>query len=298
MFFHVNSRKPMLTTRNDSMQAGSMMDHTTETNTPHPPAPPSDISPDMAHADAPDAINRLESEFLAIISHELRSPLAAIKGYAATLRRQGHRLGRAERDEFLQAIDEASDRLELLISRMMQLSRLEAGTIIPHLVPVDSVQLIREAFAAAEYRWGSYPSLAPSHTYIFEPPSQAPMPPVLADLRLQREALDIVLENTVKYSPGGGLVRVTLDTDGVMLTIGMRDQGIGMSSDHLERIFDRFYRVDTRLTHEVGGAGLGLAICKRIMTLQGGDIWAESEPDVGSTFYMTLPLAKPNDERL
>ncbi|HEY1387123.1 MAG TPA: HAMP domain-containing sensor histidine kinase [Ktedonobacterales bacterium] len=278
------------------MQVDSMMENTTEVNSPHPPEPPSDTSAATAYADASYASNRLEGEFLAIISHELRSPLAAIKGYAATLRRQGHRLGRAERDEFLQAIDEASDRLELLISRMMQLSRLEAGTLIPHPAPVDSVQLIREALAAAEYRWGSYPPLAPSHTYAFEMQSQAPMPPVLADLRLQREVLDIVLENTVKYSPGGGLVRVTLDTDGAMLTIGIRDQGIGISSDHLERIFDRFYRVDTRLTREVGGVGLGLAICKRIMALQGGDIWAESEPDVGSTFYMTLPLAKPNDE--
>lgn len=285
-------------TQNDSMQADSMMENTADTNTPLPPAPPSDTSSDAAHADAPDASNRLEGEFLAIISHELRSPLAAIKGYAATLRRQGHRLGRAERDEFLQAIDEASDRLELLISRMMQLSRLEAGTLIPHPVPVDSVQMIREALAAAEYRWGSYPSLAPSHTYTFEMPSQVTMPTVLADLRLQREVLDIVLENTVKYSPDGGLVRVTLDTDGAMLTIGIRDQGIGMSPDHLERIFDRFYRIDASLTREVGGVGLGLAICKRIMALQGGDIWAESEPDVGSTFYMTLPLAKPSDERL
>jgi signal transduction histidine kinase len=287
----------MLTTHNESMQADSMMENTADANTSHPLAPPSDTSSDTAHADAPDASNRLEDEFLAIISHELRSPLAAIKGYAATLRRQGRRIGRAERDEFLQAIDEASDRLEVLISQMMQLSRLKAGALIPHPVPVDSVQLIREALAAAEYRWGSYPSLAPSYTYTFEMPSRVTMPPVLADLRLQREVLDIVLENTVKYSPGGGLVRVTLDTDGDMLTIGIRDQGIGISPDHLERIFDRFYRVDTRLTREVGGVGLGLAICKRIMTLQGGDIWAESEPDVGSTFYMTLPLAKPSDER-
>ena len=274
-----------------------MIENTADANSPHPPESPSDTSSDTAHADAPDASNRLEDEFLAIISHELRSPLAAIKGYAATLRRQGHRIGRAERDEFLQAIDEATDRLELLISRMMQLSRLEAGTLIPHPIPVDIVQLIREAVAAAEYRWGSYPSQAPSYTYTFEPPNQVTMPRVLADLRLQREVLDIVLENTVKYSPGGGLVRVTLDTDGDMLTIGIRDQGIGISPDHLEHIFDRFYRVDTRLTREVGGVGLGLALCKRIMTLQGGEIWAESEPDVGSTFYMTLPLAKPSDER-
>ena len=290
-----------------------MMENSADTNTTHPPTSPSDLSADMladSPADTPadtghaepdadtlHASSRLESEFLAIVSHELRSPLAAIKGYAATLRRHGQRLGRAERDEFLQAIDEASDRLEKLISRMMELARLEAGTLVPQPVPVDCVQLVREALAAAEYRWGSYPPVAPSQTYTFELPSQVSMPPALADLRLQREVLDIVLENTVKYSPDGGVIRVTLDTDGDMLTIAIRDHGIGIPPDHLERIFDRFHRVDTRLTREVGGAGLGLAICKRIMALQGGDIWAESEPDVGSTFYMTLPLAQPNDER-
>ena len=284
-----------------------MMENSADTNTTHPPTSPSnmlaetpaDTPADTEHADvdAPHESSRLESEFLAIVSHELRSPLAAIKGYAATLRRHGQRLGRAERDEFLQAIDEASDRLEQLISRMMELARLEAGTLVPQPVPVDCVQLVREALAAAEYRWGSYPPVAPSQTYTFELPSQVTMPPALADLRLQREVLDIVLENTVKYSPDGGAIRVTLDTDGDMLTIAIRDHGIGIPPDHLERIFDRFHRVDTRLTREVGGAGLGLAICKRIMALQGGDIWAESEPDVGSTFYMTLPLARPNDER-
>ena len=284
-----------------------MMENNADTNTTHPPTSPSnmlaetpaDTPADTEHADvdAPHESSRLESEFLAIVSHELRSPLAAIKGYAATLRRHGQRLGRAERDEFLQAIDEASDRLEQLISRMMELARLEAGTLVPQPVPVDCVQLVREALAAAEYRWGSYPPVAPSQTYTFELPSQVTMPPALADLRLQREVLDIVLENTVKYSPDGGAIRVTLDTDGDMLTIAIRDHGIGIPPDHLERIFDRFHRVDTRLTREVGGAGLGLAICKRIMALQGGDIWAESEPDVGSTFYMTLPLARPNDER-
>lgn len=273
-----------------------MVENTGDADTTLLPSPVADTPSETVYAEAPTASSQLESEFLATISHELRSPLAAIKGYAATLRRHGHRLGRAERDEFLQAIDEASDRLELLISRMMELSRLETGTLTPHLVPVDSVHLIREALTAAEYRWGSDPTVDPSRTYTFEPPSQMTMPPVLADLRLQREVFDIVLENTVTYSPGGGLVRVTLDTDGVMLTIGIQDHGIGIPSNHLERIFDRFHRIDTRLTREVGGVGLGLAICKRIMALQGGDIWAESEPDVGSTFYMTLPLAKPNDE--
>jgi signal transduction histidine kinase len=281
------------------MQADNMMENFDDANQPHPPRPPSDTP----YTVAPYEIGRLESEFLAIISHELRSPLAAIKGYAATLRRHGHKLGRVERDEFLQAIDEASDRLEVLIARMLELSRLEAGTIKPNLAPVDIVPVINEALVAAEHRWGAYLPITsartgtPSQTYAFEPPIQQTMPLVLADLRLHREALDIVLENTVKYSPGGGTARVTLESDGKMMTIAVQDDGIGIPPDHLERIFDRFHRVDTRLTREVGGTGLGLAICKRIMALQGGDIWATSEPDTGSTFYMTLPLAKPTNEK-
>ncbi len=267
-----------------------MTDNPVDADQAHPPTSPSEA----ANVETSYETRRLESEFLATISHELRSPLAAIKGYAATLRRHGHKLGRAERDEFLQAIDQASDRLELLISRLMELSRLEAGTLRPNLVPVDVIHLIREALAAAEHRWG--PDTLGANAYSFESPNQEAMPLALADLRLQREVLDIVLENAVKYSPGGGVIRVTLEADDTTLTIGIHDTGIGIPPEHLERIFDRFHRVDTRLTREVDGAGLGLAICKSIMALQGGAIWAESEPDVGSAFYMTLPLAKRRDD--
>src|SRR5690349_6396032 len=164
-----DGRNSLLMTQRNSIQAGSMMENFADADTTLPPTPLSDTPSDRQYADPPVTSSRLESEFLAIISHELRSPLAAIKGYAATLRRHGHRLGRAERDEFLQAIDDASDRLELLISRMMELSRLEAGTLAPHPVPIDCVQLVREALAAAAYRWGSYPPIAPAQTYTFEP---------------------------------------------------------------------------------------------------------------------------------
>lgn len=256
-------------------------DNTTDIEQAHTLPTSSDISYET---------KRLENEFLAIISHELRSPLAAIKGYAATLRRHGHKLGRAERDEFLQAIDEASDRLEVLISRLMELSHLEANTLRPNLVPIDVVHLVKEALAASEHRWESK-----ANPYTFIAPEQQTMPLALADLRMQREVLDIVLENAVKYSPGGGVIRVTLQADDNMLTIGVHDSGIGIPPEHVSRIFERFHRVDTRLTREVEGAGLGLAICKRVMALQGGNIWVDSTPDEGSAFYMTLPLVKPQD---
>lgn len=259
-------------------------DHLSTTPTPSPTPSPHPTS----------VAQRVESEFLAIISHELRSPLAAIKGYAATLRRHGQKLGRAEREEYLRAIDEASDRLDLLISRLMTLSHLEAGTLTPRLAPVDMVHLTREAIASAQYRWGM--GIAGKGKHVFVGPEHDNVPPALADLRLQRDVLDIVLENAVKYSPDGGVIRVELAPGDTMLTIRVYDSGIGIPSEHLHRIFDRFHQVDQRLTREVEGAGLGLAICKRSMELQGGAIWAESEPGGGSVFTMTLPLAKPHDE--
>ncbi|HEU5347751.1 MAG TPA: HAMP domain-containing sensor histidine kinase [Ktedonobacterales bacterium] len=248
-------------------------------------------SPDPVDLDTEDGL--AETEFLATISHELRSPLAAIKGYAATLRRYGSKLGRVERDEFLQAIEEASDRLEMIISRLLQLARLETGALTPSLVSVNGVHLVREAIAAAANRWASGTGEVPK--YVFIAPEQDDMPQALADLQLQREVLDIVLENAVKYSPGGGIIRVTLQTDGARLFIHVEDRGLGIPSNHLNRIFERFHRVDTRLTREVEGAGLGLAIAKRIMELQDGNIWVESQPGVGSTFSMALPLVRPRD---
>lgn len=243
-----------------------------------------------ANAEAEDAANRLETEFLAVISHELRSPLAAIKGSAATLRRHGRRLGHEEQDAFLRAIVESSDRLETLISRMLLLAQLEAGSLKPRFVPVDMARLAREALLAAERRW-----TAEGHSLVA--PEQETTPLVLVDLRLLRDVLDILLENAVKYSPAGSTVAVSLRVEGESLFLGVRDHGIGISAAHLHRIFDRFYRVDTRLTREHDGAGIGLAICKRIVELHGGEIWAESGPGVGSVFWLRLPLAPIQSEQ-
>jgi signal transduction histidine kinase len=244
-------------------------------------------------ASAPSAAeaetSRLETEFLALISHELRSPLTAIKGYAATLRRHGARLGPRERDEFLRAIGEASDRLDTTISRLLELSRLEAGALKPRLAPVDMVYLVREAVTAAEQRWGA--GAPPGDSHFFVPLEQESLPLALADRRLQREALDITLENAALYSPAGSVIRVTARVGESSLIVSVRDHGPGIPPERLRHLFQRFSRLDTSLTRERGGLGIGLAMLKRIMALQGGDVWVESALGVGSVFSMSLPLA-------
>lgn len=257
----------------------------------------------------------LKAELLGTVSHELRSPLASIKGYAATLLRHERRISREERHQFLLAITEASDRLEVIIQRLLEVSQLETNEVTIGRSPVDMKYLVKESIAALEE------SLSEKHPgrFIFKlsveladgtPASSVPL--ILADQRLMREVIDDLLENAVKFSPGGGVIKVILcpvmqvqtslaerggdnqqpvQISREMLEVRVCDNGMGIPVDHLVRIFDRFHRVDTRLTREVGGLGLGLTICKRIVEMHDGIIWAENRQNgTGSVFHVRLPI--------
>jgi signal transduction histidine kinase len=270
--------------------------------------------------DALREADRLKAELLGTVSHELRNPLAAIKGYAATLLRHERRLTRDERHEFLRAIVDGSDRLELLIGQLLEMSELSTGSIALRHESLDVAPIIREAIEHCERTLP--PSVASLHEFTLSVTDAAgrtvaQAPRVAADPRLLRNVVDNLLENAVKYTPAGGTVNVAVSVHlagqiaqpapedqgaraestrqppalGVSaLEIAVRDGGVGIPEDHLGRIFDRFHRVDARLTREVDGLGLGLAICKQIVELHRGAIWAESEPGVGSTFHVLLPL--------
>lgn len=262
---------------------------------------------EIAKTEALREADRLKAELLGTVSHELRSPLSAIKGYAATLLRYERRLSREEQRSFLQAIGEASDRLEVIINRLLEMSQLETGSIVPRLAPLDIVEVTREAIAVAERR--ARANAPGKYTFSMRllasggSPDHA-LPLIEADHRLLRDTLDNLLENAVKYSPDGGSVDVTLSVRAApgapaadtpaeapeMVEIVVRDTGLGIPVEHLGRVFERFHRVDTRLTREVDGLGLGLAMCKRIADLHGGSIWAESAPGQGSAFHLTLPI--------
>ncbi len=263
----------------------------------------------------------LKAELLGTVSHELRSPLASIKGYAATLLRHEHRILREERHQFLLAINEASDRLEVIIERLLEMSQLETGEVTIQRSVVDPAHLTAEAIAAIEERISEQLPGRFTFTLSLEHTDGTPatgVPLILADQRRLREVLDNLLENAVKYSPGGGVIKVILrpvthihttggelpsldqnDAPGQlsthiprrMLEMLVCDTGMGIPDEHLERIFERFHRVDTRLTREVNGLGLGLAICKRIVELHNGLIWAENGSNgKGSVFHVRLPI--------
>ncbi|HEX6483671.1 MAG TPA: ATP-binding protein [Ktedonobacteraceae bacterium] len=264
-----------------------------------------------------DSMELLKAELLGTVSHELRSPLASIKGYAATLMRHERRLSRDERHQFLLAIDEASDRLEIIIGRLLEMSQLDTGAISLVYSPVDVARLAQEAVIAAEQRVASqHPDrfLFKLRVEKFDGVPASTVPLIQADPRRLREVVDNLLENAIKYSPNGGTVTVLIrpaapdKMPGSMsvtsredarqaknvvprlLEMCVIDAGIGIPTEHLERIFDRFHRVDMRLTREVNGLGLGLAISKRIVEMHGGMIWAESPDQGGSILHVLLPL--------
>lgn len=275
----------------------------------------------------------LKAELLATVSHELRSPLASVKGYAATLLRHERRISREERHEFLLAITEASDRLAVVIDRLLEISQLDTEAITMKPSTVDLVYLVREALTASEQRLITSQQAEDAahvrnkHTFQLhledehgKPCSEEPL--IQGDRHRLREVLDHLLENAVLYSPEGGTIEVVVRPVVLagqagsspvqpghderrtaqrepapsvwghqpMMEICVRDQGIGIPREQLEHIFENFRRLDTRLTREVNGLGLGLAISKRIVEMHGGTIWAESQVGVGSTFHIWLPV--------
>ena len=231
-------------------------------------------------------LERLRSEFVSTVSHEFRTPLALIKGYIATLLRQDLNLGDGTRKRFLRNIDEAADRMSRLIDELLSLSRIEAGLLELELQLLD----LRELVAEVLERLG----LEANHCQLV-----AQLPPqelvVQADADKVERVLLNLLTNAMKFSPEGGTVTVEVQwteaPPGVLISV--TDQGSGIPPEHLDRVFDKFYRAGDELVKKTNGVGLGLYICKSIVEQHGGRIWVESTPGEGSTFKFTLPQDGP-----
>jgi signal transduction histidine kinase len=273
------------------------------------------------------------------MSHELRGPLASIKGYAATLRRHEQHLPPEERHAFLQAIEEASDRLAVLLDRFFELSQLEAGTLPFLPEPVPLVSLVQEAMQTAQEH-----VQANQRQDVPEAPEQRPLtlhlehmtnlsapeePLIWADRQRIHEVLNHLLENAILYAPQDSTIDIVLrplqlpserqqfttslhptlldgqrsltplaeqqDFSGFEICIS--DHGIGIADEHLKHIFERFYRIETRLVREVNGLGVGLTICKYIIEMHGGHIWVESQVGQGSTFHLWFPAYRPSGDK-
>lgn len=227
-------------------------------------------------------LERLRHEFVANVSHELKTPLASIRAYAETLRLWAHE-DPARVDLLCSRIEEAVDRLNAIVLDMLQIARIESGEQAFEIVPVDVNSQIEACVArfaerAAVKRIVLSAELLPGDELY-----------VRADEQGLRTALDNLVDNAVKYTPANGTVTVRSRSERELIAIDVQDSGIGIAPVHQARIFERFYRVDDARSRDEGGTGLGLSIVKRMIQAFGGTVSVQSASGRGTTFTIRLP---------
>lgn len=223
-----------------------------------------------------------QRQFTSDASHELRTPLTIIKGETEVALSRSRDV--ADYQDVLGAIGEQSDRLIDLVHSLLLLARADAGEIPVQRGPVD-------VLAAVEIAIEQLRPLADQHQVALAVNGRAMT--IMADLTLFHQLLFNLLHNAIRHTPAHGSVRVEWSPGHDRLRLAVHDTGMGIAPEHLPRIFDRFYRVDTARTRNVGGSGIGLAICRWIVEAHDGSISVVSEPGSGSIFTVDLPVNMP-----
>jgi PAS domain S-box-containing protein len=235
-------------------------------------------------------LQELKADFVATASHELRTPLAAVYGAAQTLKRHDFALDEAGRERFVSLIVDESDRLGRIVNEILLANQLDAGPLDVTSEPFDALDLLDRVVESVRTH------APPNVVLAVVAPESVPL--VVADRDKARQVLVNLIENAIKYSPGGGLIEVGVEEERSVVRFSVRDQGLGIPTEEQARIFEKFYRLDPAMTRGVGGTGLGLYICNELIDRMGGRIWVESEPGEGSTFFFELPRAEPLPSRM
>jgi len=247
-----------------------------------------------------ERVEKTRRDFIANVSHELRTPLTSIQGYAETLLDSTPENGAPTR-EFLEIIRKNSSRMSRLTEDLLTLARVESGETRFEVEPVPPAELLHDAeesFREIARNHGIELQIqdSPAHhlqSPNFPGPNPLPenLPVVLADREAIHQVFSNLIDNALKYGASGGRIILGARSVPHAVEFFVQDFGAGIASEHLPRLFERFYRVDKARSRESGGTGLGLAIAKHIMLAHGGSIRAESELAHGSTFLFTLPIA-------
>lgn len=232
-------------------------------------------------------LKRLETvrrDFVANVSHELKTPLTAISGYAETLLSDPVDPEMARR--FVETILANARRMQRLVDDQLDLSRIESGHWTPRPERLDPVAACREAWALVQ------PKRGPVAQLLVE--SDPGASELVADPDGLRQILRNLFENAIRHTSPEGFITVRTFRDGEGIRLSVSDTGGGIASEHLPRIFERFYRVDAGRSREQGGTGLGLAIVRHLLEAHGGRVWAESELGRGTTIHCWFPSAEPS----
>jgi two-component system, OmpR family, phosphate regulon sensor histidine kinase PhoR len=227
-------------------------------------------------------LERVRRDFVANVSHEFKSPLTAIQGFAETLL-AGAIDDPQNRIRFLEIILDHSRRLARLTDDLLKLSKMDAERLELEIRRLSVSQFVEGCIETTQ-RTAAEKDLRISLNL------QQDVPDIAADRRLLAEVLQNLLDNAIQYTPRGGQIMVSASADGDEVTFTVSDTGIGIPRADQPRIFERFYRVDVARSREVGGTGLGLSIARHLVEAHGGRIWVESEVGQGSQFHFTVPV--------
>ena len=241
-----------------------------------------------------EQLDRLKTQFLSMASHELRTPLTAVSGFMQIARRRMGRLGTAtdvpqpwreeaqKADETLDMANRQAKKLARLIDELLDVSRLQQGRVEMRLAEIDLGEVVREVGERMKI-------LSKGHEIETNVEGTAP---IVADRDRIEQVFENLVGNAIKYSPESGPIEMTLRVNGASAVVSVRDHGIGVAPAEVEKIFGLFYRSPDPRADHVGGLGLGLYISREIVSRHHGRLWAERNPDAGTTFHVTLPLAQ------
>ena len=227
-------------------------------------------------------LDQTRSEFVSLVSHQIRAPLTNMRGAAARMQTQCGAINPTCSRMFI-ILEQQAERLERLVQDVLNASRVEANDLKLQLEPISMLPIVQQVVDQVRARGGQRP---------FNVPPKPGLPFVYADRDRVAEVLMNLIDNADKYSPPGGEIAIEVQADQTEVKVAVRDHGRGLPPADLERVFDKFYRSDNSDAQPVYGYGLGLFVCRRLVEAQGGRIWAENAPDGGAVFCFTLPEAR------
>ncbi|RNB91408.1 sensor histidine kinase [Brevibacillus fluminis] len=239
------------------------------------------------HAELEQRVDRLKNDLISLASHEFKTPITSIKGSVETLLRRDAQWDEEFKRELLEGVHEDIGRIQELIDEWLDISKIESGVLHVSLEPLRVRPIVEEA-------WRRLPK-AQQEAAIFEADIPPHLPLIHGDKNRLEQVLVNLYTNALRYNQQQPHIRVTATGDERFVHIRVEDNGIGIAGDHLDKIFDRFYRVDVTASRLTGGTGLGLAISKGIMEAHHGRIAVESKEGTGSAFTLSVPLYSLHD---
>ena len=234
------------------------------------------------------AAEQMRVDFVANASHELRTPLATLIGYTETLREQSDEIDPATRERFLSVVHDEARRMQRVVEDLISLSRIEAEKFTEPTEAVALVPLIDQAMKSLK-------RTADEHDSVLVSEIEPHLPEVVADRGQIAQLLDNLLTNALRYGEPGTPVIISARAEGAMVRLSVADEGEGISPEHIARVTERFYRVDTSRSRSLGGTGLGLSIVKHIVERHRGRLAIDSQVGKGTTVHVLLPVAAADD---